>query len=51
MVAAIIGEKVATLHELKTVYTLEDALNMWETIVVQRANEYLAAEHSRKNQK
>jgi hypothetical protein len=47
---AIIAEGKATLNELKTVYTLEDAFLMWEVIAVTRHNEYLAAKHAMKKQ-
>jgi len=43
----IVGEKLATLKELETWYSYEDALNMAEIIMVQRNNEqaaYRAAE-------
>jgi len=32
------------MHELRTVYDLEDALNMFEVVTVQRYNEWLAIE-------
>lgn len=51
LLATIISEKQATLHELKTIYTLEDALNIWEVIAVKRANEYLAAKHAESQRK
>jgi hypothetical protein len=31
------------------VYTLEDAMNMFEVIMVRRANEYLAREEAERN--
>lgn len=37
--AAIISEKIATLHELRTVYDMEDFLNFLEIIQVNRLNE------------
>jgi len=42
MIAAIIDEKKATLHELRTIYSLEDAYQIWEVIAVRRYNEYKA---------
>lgn len=39
---AIIEQGRATLHELRTIYSLEDALNIWEACVVPRYNEYIA---------
>ena len=43
----IVGEKLATLKELQTWYSYEDALNMVEIIMVRNNNEqaaYRAAE-------
>ncbi|POP42323.1 hypothetical protein CHU32_03555 [Superficieibacter electus] len=51
-IGAIVAEGRATLHELRTVYSLEDAFLMWETIAIPRYNEYLAMQHSQqKNQR
>lgn len=50
-IGAIVADGKATLHELKTIYTLEDAFLMWEVIAVTRYNEYLAMEHAKKQQK
>jgi hypothetical protein len=47
-IGAVIAEGKATLHELRTIYTLEDALDMWEIIAVTRYNEQLAMEHAEK---
>ena len=47
-IAVIIAEGKATLQELRTIYSLEDAFTLWETIVVPRYNEYLAIEHAKK---
>lgn len=41
------AEGQANLNELRTIYTLEDAFNMWEVIVVKRYNEHLAIEHAK----
>ncbi len=48
---AIIAEGKATYHELRTVYTLEDALLIYEVIAVTRVNEYLAAKEAQKQAK
>ncbi len=48
-IAAIIADRQATLNELKTIYTLEDAFDLWEIIAVTRYNEYLAIEYAQKN--
>ncbi len=45
---AIVASGKATLHELKTIYSLEDAWLMWEVIAVTRYNEYLAVKDSQK---
>lgn len=47
--SAIIMNKLATLHELETVYSYEDALNMVEAISVNNYNEWVASEEARNN--
>ena len=37
--ATVIAEKIATLHELRTIYDMEDFLNFLEIIQVNRLNE------------
>ena len=44
LVAILIERKAATLHELKTVYTLEDGLNMQEALEVPMINQWYAME-------
>ena len=51
LIGAIIANKQATLNELKTVYSLEDAYLIWEAIAVTRYNEYLAAKHAASERK
>ena len=36
----LIAQKIATLHELKTVYSYEDAVYMYEAIMVPKYNEW-----------
>ena len=48
IIGSIIANDKATLHELRTVYSLEDAWLLWEVIAVARYNEYLAADYRRK---
>lgn len=46
----LIGEKIATLKELETYYSYEDALNLAEVLMVKSHNErmaYKAAERKR----
>lgn len=38
-----------TMHDLRTVYTLEDALDFHEVITVQRVNEHLALNYAKGN--
>lgn len=49
MMGSLVANKYATLHELKTVYTLEDAYNLYEILAVTRYNEFVAMESA--NQK
>ena len=41
MIATLVGAKVATLHELSTVYSLEEAHQMYEVLLVNNFNEWL----------
>lgn len=43
----LISQGVATLHELKTVYTYEDAIYMYEAIMVPKYNEWLTMERNK----
>lgn len=47
-IAGIIAEGKATLQELRTIYSLEDAFIIWESIIIPKYNEYLAAEEIKK---
>lgn len=38
----LITSKICTLHELQTVYSYEDALNLWEIVSVNAYNDYQA---------
>ncbi|MDR2077039.1 MAG: hypothetical protein LBP61_08965 [Desulfovibrio sp.] len=44
----IVARRLASLHELETVYSYEDALNMAEIITVQNYNEWVATEKAGK---
>lgn len=48
MVAAVVGARDATPHELETVYSLEDLWMMFEIRAVANHNEYLAMKHASK---
>jgi hypothetical protein len=47
-IATIVGERLATLRELNEYYTLEEALDMWEIIMTNRYNEWLAVQRAEK---
>lgn len=49
LIATIIGARLATLNELRTIYDLEDAYDMWESIVIPRYNEFQADKEREKN--
>lgn len=40
LVGTLVANRIATLHELKTVYTLEDALDMYEAYIIPKYNEW-----------
>jgi len=41
-IGSIISADKAKLHELRTIYDLEDAMDLWEIIAVEAYNKYLA---------
>ena len=43
----LISQHIATLHELKTVYSYEDAIYMYEALMVPKYNEWMAIERSK----
>lgn len=45
-IGAIVASGKATLNELRTIYTLEEAFDLWEIIAVTRYNEHLAIKHA-----
>ena len=49
LIGAVVAEGKATLNELRTVYDLEDLLDLYEVIVTGRYNEYLAMEQAKQN--
>lgn len=40
LIGALIANRVATLYELQTLYSLEDAMDMYEAIAVPKYNEW-----------
>ena len=51
LVGTLVAHRYATLHELKTVYTLEDVEDMYEIIAVTKYNEHLAMNAATKRRK
>lgn len=39
LIGTIVSHKLATLHELQTIYSYDDALDMYEVICVNNYNE------------
>jgi hypothetical protein len=48
LIGTIIAGGKASLHELRTIYTLEDGFLLYESIVIPRYNEWLAAQDADK---
>lgn len=40
MIGYLISNRLATLHELQTIYTMEDAFIMYEASIVPKYNEW-----------
>lgn len=40
LIGTLVSSRVATLYELQTIYSLEDAMDMYEAIAVPRYNEW-----------
>lgn len=49
--AGLISKGKCTLHELRTVYSMEDALAIWEATYVPIYNENLAREEALKRER
>ena len=48
MSAAIVSAGLASYVDLKTCIDIEEALNLWEIVQINRYNEHLAIEHSKR---
>ena len=48
LVGVLVARRLATLHELETVYSYEDALNLTEILTVRNYNEWVAKEDARR---
>ncbi len=51
LIAAVVNSKIATLHELKNIYSVEDAYNLFEIHAVAKYNEYCAMKEAREKAK
>jgi len=48
MIGVIITRRLATLHELQTVYSLDDAADLYEIAAVNNYNEWRASEEAKR---
>ena len=51
MIGSVVNSKLATLHELETVYGLEDLYNLYEIILIKTANEQATLKKAREKRK
>ena len=51
MIGSVVNSKLATLHELETVYGLEDLYNLYEIILIKTANEQASWRKAREKHK
>lgn len=42
LIGSLVANRMATLNELKTIYSLEDAMDMYEAFIIPRYNEWKA---------
>ena len=45
VISGLVASRMCTLHELQTVYSYEDALNLWDVVCISSFNEYLLNKH------
>ena len=48
MLGVIITRRLATLHELQTVYSIDDAADLYEIAAVNNYNEWRASEEAKR---
>ena len=48
MIGVIVTRKLATLYELQTVYSIDDAADLYEIAAVNNYNEWRASEEAKK---
>lgn len=42
LIGSLVANRMATLNDLKTIYSLEDAMDMYEAYIIPRYNEWKA---------
>jgi len=48
MIGVIVSRRLATLHELQTVYSIDDAVDLYEIAAVNNYNEWRASEEAKR---
>jgi len=51
IIGALVANKYATMHELNTVYTIEQAYDLYEILAVTRYNEFMAIKEANERRK
>lgn len=51
VIGLLIANGIATLHELKTIYSMEDAMDMYEAFVIPKFNEWRELESAKRSKK
>lgn len=51
VIGLLIANRIATLHELKTIYSMEDAMDMYEAFVIPKFNEWRELESTKRSKK
>lgn len=44
VIGVLVANRIATLNELKTVYSMEDAMDMYEAFIIPKFNEWREVE-------
>jgi hypothetical protein len=50
LIGQIVASEKATLHELRTIYSLEDAFTLWEADIIPKYNEWNANKRAAERQ-
>lgn len=51
VIGLLIAYRIATLHELKTIYSMEDAMDMYEAFAIPKFNEWRELESAKRSKK